>query len=99
MDNLVSFDPNEHLCNVAGQEADDEEYHHNCDEAQSSLHFCLLSKPSPSELDNDVEGAVNDHGQWQVEGEEKHSLVPVEAVVRFGFNHETFTFGGVDMFQ
>lgn len=88
VDCFIGLDPNQHLHEVAREEANDEEHRHHCDEVQSLLNLCLLGQLSLSQVDNYVDCAVDNHEQRQNEGKEKPKLMPDQIALRFGVNHE-----------
>lgn len=92
---LLGLDPNQQLHEVAREEANDEERRHDCDEAQSLLNLCLLAQLSPSQVDNNVDGAVENHNQRDKEGEEKRKFMPAQIKFGFSLDHEALAVGCV----
>lgn len=96
---LLELDPNQQLCDVAREEANDEEHRHYCDEAQSLLNLCMLGQLSPSQVANNLECAVENHKQRHIEGKEECKFMPAQITVGFSLNHEALTVGCVVVLQ
>lgn len=99
LDPLELLDPDEQHCQVAREEADDEQHHHNHDEIQSLLELRLLSPLSLPQVADDVERAVKNHKQRHVEGKEERELVPGQVTSGLCVNHEALTVGCVGVLQ
>lgn len=95
----VRLDPDQHLHQVAGEEADGEEHHHHREEAQSFLNLCVLTQLPPPQFSDDAHGAVENHDERNDEGKEELELVPGQVVVRVGVDHEALAVGCVGVFQ
>lgn len=95
----VRLDPDQHLHQVAREEADGEEHHHHHEEAQSFLNLCVLTQLPPLQFPHDAHGAVEYHHKRNDEGKEEFELVPGQVVARFGVDHEALAVRRVGVLQ
>ena len=93
------LDPDQHLHQVAREEADGEEHHHHRQQAQCFLNLCVLTQLPPLQFPDDAHGAVKNHHKRNDEGEEELELVPGQVVVRFGVDHKALAVGCVGVLQ
>lgn len=99
LDSLEHLDPDEQHCQVAREEADDEQHHHNHDEIQSLLELCLLGPLSLPQVADYVERAVKNHKQRHGKGKEECELMPGQVTSGLCVDHEAFTVGCVGVLQ
>lgn len=92
---MTGLDPDHRLCDVAWEEANDEDYHYHCDEAQSLLDLCVLGQLSPSQMANNADCAEEDHKQWYEERQDKCKFMPRQINTGLSLNGETLTVGRV----
>lgn len=95
----VRLDPDQHLHQVAREEADGEEHHHHREEAQSFLNPCVLTQLPPLQFSDDAHGAVEHHDKRNDEGNEELEPVPGQVLARFGVDHEALAVGRVGVLQ